>query len=252
MSANRGDTAMTKGGHHGEDGYRQEDLVQVAGERPYRVPASERIKKTRLPGRGHCHQDGARVTRNAAGRQEDLQDQDGRGDEENQQGISENKPKVRSMPMETKELVKTSRKGRILPRAWWLYSDSEMTIPARNAPRARERPTEWVSQATARQITITLRRKSSRFFVRATRKNKNGMIHFAPAMTSRMMATSSASSKRRPFGRHTGRERGEHHGHNDDILKIRMPRQLSVRIYLRPFLKIFITMAVLLSETANR
>ena len=43
--------------------------------------------------------------------------------------------------METKKkLMKISLKGRMLAVAWWLYSDSEMMSPAKNAPNESESP----------------------------------------------------------------------------------------------------------------
>ena len=45
------------------------------------------------------------------------------------------------MPIEMKKtLLKTSRKGRMSATIWWLYSDSERTSPAMNAPKASDRP----------------------------------------------------------------------------------------------------------------
>ena len=68
----------------------------------------------------------------------------------------------RSIPMETKKkLVKTSLNGMRLPKALWLYSDSEIISPARKAPKASDMPSSWVSMATARQISSRLIRKSS-------------------------------------------------------------------------------------------
>jgi hypothetical protein len=50
------------------------------------------------------------------------------------------------MPMETKKkLANTSRKGRMLPNAAWLYSESEMIYPARKAPRTSDSPTLEIS-----------------------------------------------------------------------------------------------------------
>ncbi|MNT10423.1 hypothetical protein D3C72_1452540 [compost metagenome] len=47
------------------------------------------------------------------------------------------------MPTETKNSVaKRSRRGMTSARIWWLWSDSETMMPARKAPRARERPKE--------------------------------------------------------------------------------------------------------------
>ena len=67
-----------------------------------------------------------------------------------------------------KKLEKTSRKGMTAPSVWWLYSDSEMMSPARNAPSASESPANDVSQATEKQITRTEKRNISRFLVLET------------------------------------------------------------------------------------
>ena len=56
----------------------------------------------------------------------------------------------------------------------WLYSDSEMISPARKAPRARDNPIKWVSQATARQIRMAPRIKSSGMRVRVIWKRIQG------------------------------------------------------------------------------
>ena len=71
-------------------------------------------------------------------------------------------------------LMNISLKGMTFPSAWAAYSESEMISPARNAPRARERPARELSHATARPITTTLRRKSSLLRVFATWNRRKG------------------------------------------------------------------------------
>ena len=61
------------------------------------------------------------------------------------------------------------------PRAWWLYSDSEMARPAMNAPRARERPTWAVSQAVPKPMKMIVRMNSSRLRVLTTWLNIQGI-----------------------------------------------------------------------------
>ena len=75
-----------------------------------------------------------------------------------------------SIPIETKKkLANTSLIGRKLPKALWLYSESDIISPARNAPNARDIPSFEVSSATAKQIRKILMMKSSWFFVMAIR-----------------------------------------------------------------------------------
>ena len=65
--------------------------------------------------------------------------------------------------METKKrLLKLSRNGSTSAIAWWLYSDSEMTSPAINAPSASESPAREVSHAMPRHSTMIVSRNSSR------------------------------------------------------------------------------------------
>ena len=78
-------------------------------------------------------------------------------------------------------------KGRTSPRAWALYSDSEMMRPARKAPRARERPAREVSQAAAKPIPTVAKRNTSRLRVRATRKRSQGTAQRAATITSPTM-----------------------------------------------------------------
>src|SRR5690349_1908397 len=74
-----------------------------------------------------------------------------------------------NMPIETKKkLLNISRNGIILLVAWWLYSDSEIISPAIKAPSANDKPNREVSQATAKQITTTLKINNSRLLVWAT------------------------------------------------------------------------------------
>ena len=68
---------------------------------------------------------------------------------------------LRSIPMDTKKkLMNISFKGRIFPIAWWLYWDPEMTIPAKKAPRAKERPMLDVKTAADKHIKTTLTRNN--------------------------------------------------------------------------------------------
>ena len=55
------------------------------------------------------------------------------------------------------DLIKISLKGKTFTVAWWLYSDSEIISPAKKAPKARDKPTEDVSQAIAKQKTTVVR-----------------------------------------------------------------------------------------------
>ena len=46
-----------------------------------------------------------------------------------------------NIPIDTKKSpANTSRTGESSPRTWWLMSDSLMSMPARNAPSASDRP----------------------------------------------------------------------------------------------------------------
>lgn len=54
-----------------------------------------------------------------------------------------------------------------------------MIRPAKNAPKAVDNPILVVSHVTAKHITITLSKNSSRFFKRAIWYNRGGTIHFA-------------------------------------------------------------------------
>ncbi len=72
------------------------------------------------------------------------------------------------MPMEMKKtLVKTSRKGATSATTWWLYSDSETTMPARKAPSASEKPRCSVKYAMPRQTSSAPSTKTSRMRVPA-------------------------------------------------------------------------------------
>jgi len=61
-----------------------------------------------------------------------------------------------------------------------------MISPARNAPRARDRPRLDVNHATERQMTIILRKNSSGSLVFVIWKSTCGTIHFALAKTRRI------------------------------------------------------------------
>ena len=79
------------------------------------------------------------------------------------------------MPVEIKKmLMNISLKGITFPSACTAYSDSEMISPARNAPRARERPARELIQATERPITTMLSKKSSLLRVFATWYRRKG------------------------------------------------------------------------------
>jgi len=103
-----------------------------------------------------------------------------------------------NIPMEMKNrLLKRSRNGRMSETTWWLYSDSEMTTPARKAPSARDNPSEDVSQAMPRQERSEAIRKISRTRIRTIRCRIRGMRKRATAKTpamARMLKT-----KRRPI-----------------------------------------------------
>jgi hypothetical protein len=60
-----------------------------------------------------------------------------------------------------KTLLKTSRKGRMSATIWWLYSDSDKTIPAMKAPRASDSPNCEVSHDVPRLISTTEMMKTS-------------------------------------------------------------------------------------------
>jgi len=100
------------------------------------------------------------------------------------------KPVSSSMPTDTKKkLVNTSRRGMMFPSACRPYSDSEMMSPARNAPRASDKPAVAVSQATLRQTAITASRNTSRLRVRATRCSSRGTAQRAARTATAMMPT---------------------------------------------------------------
>ena len=81
------------------------------------------------------------------------------------------------MPTEMKKtLAKRSRKGATSAMAWWLYSVSETSNPATNAPRASENPSACVAQASARQMPSEASTNVSRMRVRATRSKSGGAI----------------------------------------------------------------------------
>ena len=74
-----------------------------------------------------------------------------------------------SMPTEMKKMLEnTSLKGMMLSSVLRLYSDSAIMRPARNAPRASERPSHEVMSATARHRPRVVMSMSSRLRVLTT------------------------------------------------------------------------------------
>ena len=51
-----------------------------------------------------------------------------------------------------KKLVKVSLNGMRFPKAWWLYSESEIINPAKKAPKASDIPISEVNKAIDRQM----------------------------------------------------------------------------------------------------
>jgi len=75
-------------------------------------------------------------------------------------------PIFRSIPTDTKKkLINMSLKGTMFPIACWLYWEPEMTIPAKNAPRARDSPILEVKSAVERQMKTTLTRNNSFYYL---------------------------------------------------------------------------------------
>ena len=73
------------------------------------------------------------------------------------------------MPMEMKKMpAKLSLSGWMSASTWWLYSESEISRPATNAPSASEMPDWKASQAVPRQMSSTNSTKISWFRSRAT------------------------------------------------------------------------------------
>src|SRR6058998_1240128 len=88
--------------------------------------------------------------------------------------------KSSSIPIEMKNrLLKLSRKGKISAIAWWLYSDSEMISPAMNAPSARDRPANELSQAMPRHTKMMVITNSSRLRLRTTSTSRRGTRYHA-------------------------------------------------------------------------
>jgi len=77
-----------------------------------------------------------------------------------------------------KKLVKTSRNGRTILEAWRLYSDPDMSNPAKRAPIAIEIPENETIHATPKQTRMTKRRKNSWLRVRAIFKHDPGYYPF--------------------------------------------------------------------------
>jgi hypothetical protein len=76
----------------------------------------------------------------------------------------------RIMPMVMKNSPSsTSWKGRMSVSTWCLYSVSEISMPAMNAPSARLRPASSVSQARPSVISSRFSTNSSSLLRRATR-----------------------------------------------------------------------------------
>ena len=82
--------------------------------------------------------------------------------------------------------LKTSRKGKIWAAISWTYTDSEITIPARNAPIARESPHHRAIHAVPRMRHITVIARISRLFSRMTSLRRSGITK---RDASRMTAT---------------------------------------------------------------
>jgi hypothetical protein len=97
-----------------------------------------------------------------------------------------------NIPIEIKKkLMKTSLKGRILPSAWLLYSVFEIIKPAKNAPKAGERPIIVVNHVIDKHMAITPIIKSSRFCRRAIWYKTQGIIHFVPIIMKNIIPTAS-------------------------------------------------------------
>jgi len=95
-----------------------------------------------------------------------------------------------SIPIETKKrLLKLSRNGSTSAMAWWLYSDSEITNPATNAPSASDRPASDVSHAIPRQRTMIVSRNSSRLRLRTICSSRRGTTYQAPNTSTATSAT---------------------------------------------------------------
>src|SRR3990172_6285732 len=67
-----------------------------------------------------------------------------------------------------KKPIKLSLKGSMSDMAWDAYSDSEMIIPARKAPRARESPNREVRSAVLRHNKRMVMTKRSRLLMLTT------------------------------------------------------------------------------------
>jgi hypothetical protein len=78
---------------------------------------------------------------------------------EDKEKMSFHQVKVQQLPVEIKKmLMNISLKGITFPSACIAYSDSDIISPARNAPRARERPARELIHAIERPITTMLPR----------------------------------------------------------------------------------------------
>ncbi len=101
-----------------------------------------------------------------------------------------------SIPTATKKSVaKRSRRGMISARTWLSNSDSETTIPARNAPSANDSPASLLAKAVPRAISTTVSKKSSRDPVRAT-ANKIRGTSLVPRTTTAIRAIAAIPSDR--------------------------------------------------------
>ncbi len=67
-----------------------------------------------------------------------------------------------SMPTETKKSTeKKSRKGTTSALTWWWMSDSPMTTPARNAPRASDTSNNSKAAKAVPRAMVTMARMNS-------------------------------------------------------------------------------------------
>ncbi len=156
------------------------------------------------------------------------------------------------MEMKNSEL-NTSRNGRISPSAWWLYSDSEITNPAMNAPSASDSPTAADAQAVPSAKSITVSRKTSRCLVLTTTSSSQGTTYraaiTAPPTNSRAFAAANGTLPVKPSPPRYGVRRTigtMHRSWKIRIASIPLPCGVSVS---PPSLRVRSTSAVLLSDT---
>ena len=85
-------------------------------------------------------------------------------------GCSNPVRKSSSIPIDTKNrLVKRSRRASESDNAWWPYSESASTMPARNAPRAGENPARDAIHVMAAPTSTTATTNTSRLRDAATK-----------------------------------------------------------------------------------